>query len=428
MTQTKMFPSAALLTTLLIWSVTAKPLVVSDRIVKLTLQRHINVTRARNLLRHDQTRARYFYGRAQALVAGVSALENDSASTKRSAGPTAIDFDQPIVNSATIYTATIGVGNPPTDYNLIIDTGSSNTWIGNNKAYIPTKTTVQTYEWVHVTYGSGFFSGHEYLDWVTLTDGLIITNQSIGVAWKTNGFFDNYDGILGIGPVELTRGTLLPLKNKTVPTVTDNAFSLHNIKENQVGIYFAPAATEEDGELTWGGVDTEKLASPLNFAPITTKHPSSLFWGIDQDITYGQSTIILSSAAGVVDTGTTLVLLAPDAFHRYVNATGAVFDIPTGLLVITEKQFLSLKPLFFNINGVSYELTPNAQVWPRSLNTFAGGKPDSIYLIVGNLGLSTGGLDFIIGYTFLERFYTVYDTTNKRIGFARTRFTNATSN
>lgn len=41
---------------------------------------------------------------------------------------------------------------------------------------------------------------------------------------------------------------------------------------------------------------------------------------------------------------------------------------------------------------------------------------------------SGSGLDFINGYTFLERFYAVYDTTNKRVGFATTSNTKATTN
>jgi len=28
------------------------------------------------------------------------------------------------------YLATVGVGSPATDYSLIVDTGSSNTWVG----------------------------------------------------------------------------------------------------------------------------------------------------------------------------------------------------------------------------------------------------------------------------------------------------------
>jgi hypothetical protein len=74
-------------------------------------------------------------------------------------------------------------------------------------------------------------------------------------------------------------------------------------------------------------------------------------------------------------------------------------------------------------------LTPNAQIWPRSLNSAIGGSADKIYLIVGDIGSNSGsGLDFINGYGFLERFYSVYDTTNNRVGFATTPFTDANTN
>jgi Eukaryotic aspartyl protease len=43
-----------------------------------------------------------------------------------------------------IYTASVGVGSPATDYTLIIDTGSSNTWVGANKPYTPTGTSKNT--------------------------------------------------------------------------------------------------------------------------------------------------------------------------------------------------------------------------------------------------------------------------------------------
>lgn len=48
-------------------------------------------------------------------------------------------------------------------------------------------------------------TGTEYTDTVTLGTGLVITKQSIGVA-KTATGFDGVDGILGIGPVDLTSG------------------------------------------------------------------------------------------------------------------------------------------------------------------------------------------------------------------------------
>jgi hypothetical protein len=169
--------------------------------------------------------------------------------------------------------------------------------------------------------------------------------------------------------------------------------------------------------------------------PITSTSPASNYWGIDQSITYGSGgESILSSTAGIVDTGTTLVLIAtgsalspskylgsgadfeasPDAFQKYQKATGATLDkyvtFPslrppflitfyhrtTGLLKLTASEFENLQSLFFDVGGVQYELTPNAQIWPRELNSQLGGTEGNIYLVVSDLGSQSGqGLDFI---------------------------------
>ncbi|KAK9759997.1 hypothetical protein K7432_016424 [Basidiobolus ranarum] len=104
-------------------------------------------------------------------------------------------------------------------------------------------------------------------------------------------------------------------------------------------------------------------------------------------------------------------------------------DQATGLPKLTTAQFESLQSLFITIGGTTLELTANACIIPRSMNTQIGGKAGDIYLAFGDQGAKSGqGLDFILGLAFLERFYTVYDTANKRIGFATTAFTTATSN
>jgi cathepsin E len=177
-----------------------------------------------------------------------------------------------------------------------------------------------------------------------------------------------------------------------------------------------------------GGIDTTKFTGSIYFSPITNVAPSKFYWGIDQSITYGSESI-LSLTAGIVDTGTTLILIASDAFQRYQVATGAVLDPVTGLLTITPAQYQALENLDFHINGQTFHLTPNAQIWPRSLNSLLGADANTILLIVGDLGSPSGsGFDFVNGLSFLERFYSVYDTTNKRVGLATTPFTTATTN
>ena len=221
---------------------------------------------------------------------------------------------------------------------------------------------------------------------------------------------------------------------KEIPTVTDNLYSQGKISTNSIGISYAPTSDSTttsggttssgtasggttsgstsggtsnaqtgllNGELTFGGTDSSKYSGELNMVPITTTSPASEYWGIDQSIRYGDSTTILEETAGIVDTGTTLLYLASDAFEAYEKATGGVLDQTTGLLKITEDQYNSLQSLFFTIGGTEYELTPNAQIWPRSLNSELGGNDGDIYLVAANNGTKSGsGLDFINGFVW----------------------------
>ncbi|KAJ6585319.1 acid protease [Mycena capillaripes] len=334
-----------------------------------------------------------------------------------------------VTDAAVTYTMSVGVGSPPTQYTLLIDTGSSNTWIGADKPYKPTSTSTDTRNTVNVSYGSGSFTGTEYIDEVTLGPGLVIQNQSIGVSSRATGFND-VDGILGIGPVDLTTGTVKSMPN--VPTITDNLSKQGTIPTEAIGISYVPttsANSAANGELTFGGTDPSKFTGSISYVPITETSPASNYWGIDQSITYGTDTAILDLTAGIVDTGTTLLLLATDAFEAYQKATGATVDRATGLLTVTESQFARMQSLLFHIGDETFELTANAQIWPRALNSTLGGDEDKIYLITADLGSNSGsGLDFIDGFGFLQRFYSVYDTTNSRVGFATTEFTDATTN
>ena len=102
----------------------------------------------------------------------------------------------------------------------------------------------------------------------------------------------------------------------------------------------------------------------MTFVPITSTSPASNYWGINQDLSYGQGSSLLSGSAGIVDTGTTLLYLASDAFSKYQSATGATLDNATGLLKISSANFAKLQNLVFTIGGTTFTLTPNAQIWP----------------------------------------------------------------
>ncbi|KAG6873821.1 hypothetical protein C0992_008371, partial [Termitomyces sp. T32_za158] len=127
-----MFAASSLLTTLLLaLTVSANPIVVRDSPVKLPLARRLNLTSVHNLVRHDLARAKHLRARAEALSKGVSPASD-------------VIIDEPVDNQAVSYIASVGVGSPATTYELIIDTGSSNTWVGATTPYEPTSTSSKT--------------------------------------------------------------------------------------------------------------------------------------------------------------------------------------------------------------------------------------------------------------------------------------------
>ncbi|KAJ3753638.1 family A1 protease [Lentinula raphanica] len=377
--------------------IVANPVII-DRspVLSIPLTKVHNITSGHNLVASGLARAQNFKDRAKA---------HDLAEIRKRQSV-------PVTNEVITYLASVEVGASDTTYQLIVDTGSSNTWVGATTKYMPSSTSTDTGDRVSVTYGSGEFSGTEYIDEVTLSSSLVITSQSIGVASSSEGF-NGTDGILGIGPDDLTKGTVSGVS--TVPTVTDNLFNQGTISEKVVAISFEPTTSEEvtNGELTFGGTDSSKFTGHITYTSKTGN-----YWGITQTLTYG-STTLQSSLSGIVDTGTTLLYLEENGFNKYIEATGGAYDGETGLYKITTAQFNALENLVFTIGGTDFVLTANAQIWPRSLNTAIRGNADRD---------GEPGFDFVDGYVFLERFYSVFDTTNNRVGFASTTFTNATTN
>ena len=85
------------------------------------------------------------------------------------------------------------------------------------------------------------------LDEVTLAPELVITGQSIGSMSPSSRGFDKFKfgGILGLGPVGLTKGRFLPNTNALVPTVMKNLKSQELVTEEVFSLYISPGRTGE---------------------------------------------------------------------------------------------------------------------------------------------------------------------------------------
>jgi len=147
--------------------------------------------------------------------------------------------------------------------------------------------------------------------------------------------------MFSIGPVDLTQGTVT--REGTVPTVTDSLLEQRRISNESIGIFYQPTTENNlaNGELTFGGVDETKyvlillwpvyfliddfrVSGDVTYVPLTSVSPACNYWGIDQQVQYNSQTIL--EGAGIVDTGTTLLLLATDSFEAYKKATSGEMD------------------------------------------------------------------------------------------------------
>ncbi|KZV97331.1 acid protease [Exidia glandulosa HHB12029] len=360
--------------------------------VRAPIRKHVQHEKLKDLAVHDQARAK-------ALVARAT-----STSNKFNANSQVVAVA--IANLVTSYIVAMNVGSPATTcesrlYTPYDVSGShqtayrrSITWVGSGLPFKSTITTGNLNKSIAVQYGSGFMQGFAVFDQVSFGGPLTIVTQEIGVATSSAGFA----GVDGIIPARV------------------------------VSMSFAPTnASAINGELVWGGIDTSKFIGTLTVFPASLAFPASSFFSFDASFVQGAQTI-LGTSGGIVDSGTTLILLATQAFSAYQSRTGAVLDATTGLLRVTPAQFAVLPTLNVVVRGVTFPLTPDAQRWPRQLNTAIGGSPSFVYLIVNNLGTPVGsGLDFILGQFFLERFYSVFDSTGV-VGLAPTVFTNAVVN
>ncbi|KAG0022704.1 hypothetical protein BGZ80_011439 [Entomortierella chlamydospora] len=307
---------------------------------------------------------------------------------------------------AVSYTVDVEVGSPSTVYTLLVDTGSSNTWVGAMKQYVNTSTSQKTPDDFVVTYGSGSVSGKEYIDQVSL-GSLTIQKQSIGVASQYKGF---------------DVGTLKPDVQATVDTVVENGFNSGLIESDIFGIYIPHSDTPNPvtgGGISFGGADNPKYTGEITYVPITSTFPASTYWGIDATFAYG--TTLLGNTAGIVDTGTTLLLLADDWLQKILEATGATADGPSGLLYVPSSTVL--QDFTITIGRQNFILTPQQYTVPPSYYSDIGidSSPGNTnkYLWFHYMSSNFGqGLDFVLGLKFLEHYYSVYDIKNRQVGLA----------
>lgn len=321
--------------------------------------------------------------------------------------------------------ANVEIGSPGQNFTLLFDPGSSVTWVGANKKYHETSSSKKTSQNVSVAYGSGRFGGYEYVDKISF--GGVSFNQNIGVAVESEGIPEGVDGLMAVGPTNLSIGTLMPNEKQHVPAILDNLIKEHMVDD--------AVMTINGTSITFGAASGDNL----QYTPVTTNSPASNFWGLDLSFGLGD-TPLSRKVSGIIDHGSTLNMLPASAFRKFIEESGAKRDTATGLPVLDSCD--ELGPLVLDMGSAKISIPAEQYRWPADKYDLIQGKPGLCYLALGATASDessfharpnakfrsssvyraiTGGgedVDFILGYNTLKHRSVVLDKDGSRIGFS----------
>ncbi|KAM6926107.1 LOW QUALITY PROTEIN: gastricsin-like [Lycodopsis pacificus] len=255
----------------------------------------------------------------------------------------------------------------------------------------------------YLPYGAGSLYGVFGYDTVNV-GGIVIYNQEIGLSTNEPGqkfVVAKFDGILGLSYPSISAGGETP--------VMDNMISQNLLNADIFAFYLSREG--QGSMLSFGGVDNSMYQGQIHWTPVT----SETYWqiGIDGFQINGQETGWCSQGCqSIVDTGTSM-LMAPSQLMGSIMAIGAQ-QSQYGQYMVDCSQINNLPTLSFVISGVSFPLPPSAYIIQHYQN---GYQFCSVGITPTYLPSRDGRL-WIFGDVFLREYYSIYDRTYNRLGFA----------
>ncbi|KAG5319876.1 ASPP protease, partial [Acromyrmex heyeri] len=318
------------------------------------------------------------------------------------------------------YYGTISVGNPPQEFNVHFDTGSSNFFLPSIKCYTDnihcssvrrynnneSHTYIAIGNLVAFRYAVGRLTGYLSSDVVNIA-GVNVQHQIFteAVTRDLTFAFLSYDGILGMGYPEIS--------TKGVPPVFTSM-----IEQGLVNYYYA-------SELILGGSDP--LYSNTEFTYVNVSHKG--YWQFPMDKVKMRHMIFCEDGCEAIAHTGFSGLSGPASEIEFINN-----EIDTlrrdgishgGDIFVDCHQISNLPNVTFFLNNKPFVLTANDYINMRTDDNIT-----SPYICTSPFVKSReyfGSNDiWILGIPFLNRFYTVFDMGNDRVGFAHVDSRNST--
>ncbi|XP_020918871.1 renin isoform X2 [Sus scrofa] len=321
----------------------------------------------------------------------------------------------------TQYYGEIGIGTPPQTFKVIFDTGSANLWVPSTKCsplytaceihslYDSSESSSYVENGTEFTihYGSGKVKGFLSQDLVTV-GGFTVT-QTFGEVTELPlipFMLAKFDGVLGMGfPAQAVGG---------VTPVFDHILSQKVLKEDVFSVYYSRNSQLLGGEIVLGGSDPQYYQDSFHYVSISKTGS----WQIKmKGVSVRSATLLCEEGCMVVvDTGASYIS-GPTSSLRLLMETLGAKELSTDEYVVNCNQVPTLPDISFHLGGRAYTLTSADYVLQDPYN-----NDDLCTLALHGLDVPppTGPV-WVLGASFIRKFYTEFDRRNNRIGFALAR-------
>ncbi|KAF7981920.1 hypothetical protein HWV62_31531 [Athelia sp. TMB] len=228
-------------------------------------------------------------------------------------------YNHPTLSSRKRAGTTTAVAITNQDFQVILDTGSSDLWLASTNCascpsaapqYSPPVSASSGGSPVTIQYGSGAVEGDLAVDTVTWAGYTVQSQTLLAVTQLTSGLLSgSVSGILGLAYQALASTNAVPLwqalTNAGDWTAPEMSFYLTRYIND-----FSASANEPGGVLTLGGTNTSLYSGAIEYQNMPSSNDNT-YWLLEVSAITAQGSNIAvatgANAVAAIDTGTTLI-------------------------------------------------------------------------------------------------------------------------
>ncbi|XP_043932137.1 renin-like [Protopterus annectens] len=319
----------------------------------------------------------------------------------------------------TQYYGEISIGSPPQTFKVVFDTGSANLWVPSSKCSplytacyshnrydsSKSKTYVANGTAFSIQYGSGTVRGFLSQDVVTVAGIQVVQVFAEATAMPAFPFvFAKFDGVLGMGYPNVAIDGITP--------VFDRIISEQILQEEVFSVYYSRnPRLKPGGEIILGGTDPDYYTGEFHYLYTNKKG----YWQIEMKGVYVGVELLFCSdgCSAIIDTGSSFIT-GPAGYVSALMKTIGATELAEGEYLVDCGRIDTMPSISFHLGGKDFMLTGENYILKQS----QFGEEVCVAAFMGLDIPPPKGPLWILGASFIGRYYTEFDRRNNRIGFA----------